>query len=172
MLAPPLARAEGQHVFVFRVFPALLLPTLVGRVRVAAHRVPETEKLNLQPRGDKPKLDSWSSQWGSQAFTYNEEFKELVAKRVKNEKARQNARAGVASVIPIIVASVTVHPGVAVIMVSRAAVQRALPLAPASLAAIVAGLIVQRNWLAIGNDVDIERFYPTAAELALLKNNR
>jgi hypothetical protein len=127
----------------------------------------ETEKLSLQERDDKSKLDRWSSQWGSQAFTYNEEFRQLVEKRVKHEKARTNVRAGVGAVIPIIVATITVHPGVAVIMVSRSAVQRALPLAPASLAAVVAGLIVQRNWLAIGNDVDIESFYPTTAELAL-----
>jgi hypothetical protein len=141
---------------------------------VASHEVEqlahETNKLELEQRvkqrEDNAKLDNWSSQWGSQAFAYNEEFKELVAKRVKHEKARTNARAGVGAVIPIIVASITVHPGVAVIMVSRAAVQRALPLAPASLAAIIAGLIVQRNWLAIGNDVNLESFYPREEELA------
>ena len=68
-----------------------------------------------------------------------------------------------ASAVSLVLASLAITPAaVATIMITRGMLQAAHPEVPATVAAFVSGLVMQRLWLALA-DIDVAVFYTESA---------
>jgi len=102
---------------------------------------------------------AWNPQWGSQAHLYDIEFQETVRAKMRQESSFLQAQTIIGTAVPIILASLAITPGaVAAIVLARTAVKRVYKDVPASLAGILAGLVMERYWLAM-SDIGVEQFY-------------
>ncbi|GBG24264.1 Hypothetical Protein FCC1311_004822 [Hondaea fermentalgiana] len=102
---------------------------------------------------------SWNAQWGSQADLFEQEFRDIVRIKMKQENNTLNITTVAGVAVPLILSSLAITPApVAAVFIARAAVKRVCKDMPASLAAILSGLILQRLWLAM-DDVALEPYY-------------